>query len=107
MKNYVLLLLTLVVMVSYAMGLRSIKILYFPNDNADLHIKRLKNEDEKNDRIKPLNNHSEEECLADPLTKNISKNKAADYSRSDTLNAPDSSRYTRIVLAQGFDEPLG
>lgn len=34
-------------------------------------------------------------------------NKSDGSHRSEAFEAPDSSRFTRIVLAQGFDEPLG
>ena len=52
----------------------------------------------------------EKNYSADELEKGlmyvIGKNKQADYSKATTLNVPDSSRYTRTVLAQGLDEPL-
>ena len=48
-----------------------------------------------------------EEDLKKALSYTIRKNQVPDYTKVKTLNVPDSSRYTRTVLAQGFDEPLG
>ncbi|WP_276359357.1 PQQ-dependent sugar dehydrogenase [Daejeonella sp. H1SJ63] len=44
--------------------------------------------------------------LRKSLAENIAKNKTPDYAHVTTSNVPDSSRYIRTVLAQGFDEPM-
>jgi cytochrome c len=36
----------------------------------------------------------------------IAKNTVPDYAKATTLNVPDSSRYSRTVLAEGLDEPM-
>jgi cytochrome c len=46
------------------------------------------------------------EELSDALTYAIGDNRYPDYKKAHTIAVPDSSRYTRIVLAQGLDEPL-
>lgn len=47
-----------------------------------------------------------EEDLKKALSYTIGKNQVPDYTKVKTLNVPDSSRYTRTVLAHGLDEPL-
>ena len=48
-----------------------------------------------------------EEDVRQTISRKLSKNITPDYAGVRTLNVPDSSRYTRIVLVQGLDEPLG
>lgn len=48
-----------------------------------------------------------EEQIAKILNQNFSKSTNRDYSIVKTLSVPDSSRYTRTVLVEGLDEPLG
>lgn len=67
------------------MGMKSGKFLNFSNKNTGLII--------ENTVLSVIRNQ--------PI------NTISDNSQIDTLNVPDSSRFTRIVLAQGFDEPLG
>lgn len=44
--------------------------------------------------------------LGNSIAENLEKHKAPDYTLAKTSNVPDSSRYIRTVLAQGFDEPM-
>ena len=53
-----------------------------------------------------LNPDYDQQELEQALLFTIGKNSTADYSKATTLNVPDSSRYTRRVLAEGLDEPL-
>lgn len=41
------------------------------------------------------------------ISQKLSKSIAPDYAGVKTLSVPDSTRYTRTVLVQGLDEPLG
>ena len=85
MKKYTFLFSTLLIIVSCVMGMKSGKFLNFSNKNTGLII--------ENTVLSVIRNQ--------PI------NTISDNSQIDTLNVPDSSRFTRIVLAQGFDEPLG
>lgn len=85
MKKYIFLFFTLLIIVSCALGMKSGKLLNFSNRNTGFI--------------------SENSVFS--FTKNIPESKTADNNRTKTINIPDSSRFTRIVLAQGFDEPLG
>lgn len=85
MKKYIFLFFTLLIIVSCVLGMKSGKLLNFSNRNTDFI--------------------SENSVFS--FTKNIPESKTADNNRTKTNNIPDSSRFTRIVLAQGFDEPLG
>lgn len=44
--------------------------------------------------------------LSKLIAENIVKHKAPDYTRVKTSDVPDSSRYIRTLLVQGFDEPM-
>jgi cytochrome c len=57
-------------------------------------------------RIKRVPKDVNEETLQQALTYAMGDNKMPDYEKATTLNVPDSSRYARIVLTEGFDEPL-
>lgn len=45
-------------------------------------------------------------ALSTALTYAIGDNRYPDYDETHTIAVPDSNRYTRMVLAQGLDEPL-
>lgn len=62
---------------------------------------------EGNGRLIKLRNDYKSEDLIDGLNYAIGNNTLPDYSDAKTLNVPDSNRYTRTVLVQGLDEPLG
>jgi len=81
MKKYTLLFITLLTLMSFVMGMRSGEFLYFPGNNGGLTVENT--------------------------VLSFSRNKPADTNRKEAFDVPDSSRFTRIVLAQGFDEPLG
>jgi len=85
MKKYTFLFLTMLIIVSFVMGMRSEKYISFTTENTDLKAEKLR---------AAYNSH-------------ISGDKFLDNKPSEALYVPDSSRFTRIVLAQGFDEPLG
>ena len=85
MKKSALLFFTLLIIVSCVMGMMSGKILFPSLENSELFAEKLQVS----------------------YTKKISAAKLAENGRSETFDVPDSSRFTRIVLAQGFDEPLG
>jgi cytochrome c len=57
-------------------------------------------------RLVKLEENYSHEDLEKGLSYAIGRNNPPDYSKAATLNVPDSSRYTRTVLAQGLDEPL-
>ncbi len=57
--------------------------------------------------ITRLNSDFSEDQLAKILIQNVSKSSNPDYSTVKTLTVPDSTRYTRTVLVEGLDEPLG
>lgn len=57
-------------------------------------------------RLFKLKDNYNQEELEKGLSYTIGKNNLPEYSIATTLNVPDSSRYTRTVLAQGLDEPL-
>lgn len=46
------------------------------------------------------------EALGEALTYAVGNNKTPDFKKSETLAVPDSSRYTREILAEGLDEPM-
>lgn len=48
-----------------------------------------------------------EDELTQKLKEQLSKPRNPDYTKVKTLALPDSSRYTRTVLVEGLDEPLG
>lgn len=85
MKKYTLLFLTPVIIVSCVMGMKSGTFQSFSFENTGLIA----------------------ENLVPSITKNKSESKPVENNRTEAINVPDSSRFTRIVLAQGFDEPLG
>ncbi len=77
MKKFTLLLFTLLFIVSCVVGMRAAGFINFSNKNAGLI---------KENPVQLFINNKPEKVA---------------------LTVPDSSRFTRIVLAQGFDEPLG
>ncbi|MEJ5963586.1 PQQ-dependent sugar dehydrogenase [Pedobacter immunditicola] len=46
------------------------------------------------------------EALGEALAYVVGSNKIPDFEKSETLAVPDSSRYTREILAEGLDEPM-
>lgn len=58
------------------------------------------------DRMYVVNKTADSKILAQALQATIGTKQAADYTKVKTLVVPDSSRYTRIVLAEGLDEPM-
>lgn len=85
MKKYIFLVFTLLIIVSCVLGMKSGKFLNFSNRNIGLNA----------------------ENSGVSFIRNKTGNTSTNNSRREALDAPDSSRFTRIVLAQGFDEPLG
>ena len=57
-------------------------------------------------RVVKLGKDYTQKDLEKGLSYAIGENNFPEYSEATTLNVPDSSRYTRFVLAQGLDEPL-
>ncbi len=51
--------------------------------------------------------HGNTSLIKENIAGTFKDNKSDGSHRSEAFEAPDSSRFTRIVLAQGFDEPLG
>jgi len=58
------------------------------------------------DRVLVLNKLADSKALTQALQFTIGAKQAADYTKVKTFAVPDSSRYTRIVLAEGLDEPM-
>jgi cytochrome c len=58
------------------------------------------------DRVLVLNKLADSKALTQALQFTIGTKQAADYTKVKTFAVPDSSRYTRIVLAEGLDEPM-
>lgn len=59
-----------------------------------------------NDRFVVLNKSADSKEFSRALAFTIGAKQTADYTKAQTLAVPDSSRYTRIVLAEGLDEPM-
>jgi len=57
-------------------------------------------------RVYRINNNYSVADLEQALLYIIGKNKQPNYNNAHTANVPDSSRYTRTVLAEGLDEPM-
>lgn len=57
-------------------------------------------------RLTKLDKNYSREDLEKGLSYVIGGNNLPNYSEATTLNVPDSSRYTRTLLAQGLDEPF-
>lgn len=54
-----------------------------------------------------LNPDFTEDDLSQKLSQKLLKSSIPDYGNVKTLAVPDSTRYTRTVLVEGLDEPLG
>jgi cytochrome c len=59
-----------------------------------------------NDRVLVVNKTADSKALTQALQLTIAAKQPLDYLKAKTLAVPDSSRYTRIVLAEGLDEPM-
>ena len=57
-------------------------------------------------RLTKLKEGFDQQELEQAFSYAVGKNRIPDYSEATTLNVPDSSHYTRTVLAQGLNEPL-
>ncbi|HQS05570.1 MAG TPA: hypothetical protein PLT16_08025, partial [Daejeonella sp.] len=82
MKKYTFLVFTLLFIVSCVLGMKSGKFLNFSN--------------------KKIGFMAENSGVS--FIRNKTGNTSTNNSWREALDAPDSSRFTRIILAQGFDE---
>lgn len=57
-------------------------------------------------RVLVIDQNADLASLAKAFQYTIGTKQNADYTKVKTLAVPDSSRYTRIVLAEGLDEPM-
>ncbi|WP_448104505.1 PQQ-dependent sugar dehydrogenase [Pedobacter panaciterrae] len=58
------------------------------------------------DRVLVIDQDADAASLTKAFQYTIGSKQNADYTKVNTLAVPDSSRYTRIVLAEGLDEPM-
>ena len=57
-------------------------------------------------RLAVLNKAFTADALGQTLDYAVGKNQVPDFEKAQTISVPDSSRYTREVLAEGLDEPM-